>query len=85
MLLDSIDPNAVYWAYLIRNSSLDHCFDRVAISASPSSSFHQIESSLYVKSTGFDNFHIICYCMIDTSFSIGTPQTYNQLSIEYSN
>ena len=85
LLLNSIDANSVYWAYLIRNSTFDHCFDRVAISASPSSPFHQIESSLYVKSTGFDNFHIICYCITDTSFTIGTPQTYNQLSIESSN
>jgi hypothetical protein len=30
---------------------------------------------------GFDNFHIICYCMIDTSFTIGTPQTYNQFQL----
>ncbi|MCK4382141.1 MAG: hypothetical protein KAW66_02490 [Candidatus Lokiarchaeota archaeon] len=85
LLLNDIDANAIYWAYLIRNSTLDNCFDRVAISASPSSPFLQIQSSLYVKSTGFDNFYIICYCMIDTSFAIGTPQTYNQLSIEYSN
>jgi len=85
LLLNDIDANAIYWAYLIRNITLDNCFERVAISANPSSPFLQIQSSLYVKSTGFDNFHIICYCMIDTSFTIGTPQTYNQLSIEYSN
>jgi len=83
LLLDSIDASATYWAYLIRNGSLYNCFARVAISDNPSSSFLQIESSLYVKSTGFDNFHIICYCMTDTSFTIGLVQTYNQLSIEY--
>ena len=83
-LLDDIDASAVYWAYLIRNNTFDHCFDRVAISDYPSSPFHQIESSLYVKSTGLDNFYIRCYSSGDPLFEMSASQTFNQLAIEYS-
>ena len=82
-LLYSLDADAIYWVYLYRNSTVDHYFARVAISANPSSPYYQIESSLYVKSTGLDDFVIRCYCIGDTSFTIGTPQSFNQLSIEY--
>lgn len=80
-----IDPDSVYWAVLLRNDIIDHFFVRVAISANQTNTYHLIESSLYVKSTGLDNFTIRCYCSGDTAFEIAVQQTFNQLSIEYNN
>ncbi|GAG07907.1 unnamed protein product, partial [marine sediment metagenome] len=56
---------------------------RVAISDNPSSPYHQIESSVYVKSTGLDNFSIRCYSTGSDAFDVGHLNTFNQLSIEY--
>jgi len=75
--------NSIYYIHLYRNSTSAHYFDRIAIAASPSSTYYHIESSLYVKSTGLDYFVIRCYCSGDTFFTIANTQTFNQLSIEY--
>ncbi len=83
LMWDDIDANGIYWAYLYRNDTFEQCFDRVAISANQSSPYHQIESSLFVKSTGLDNFFIRCYCTGDTLFGVTVTQTFNQLSFEY--
>lgn len=79
----NLDPSGIYWAYLYRNNTYDHCFDRVSISANPSSVYYQVTSSVYVKSTGYDDFFIRCYASGDTSFDITVSQAFNQLSIEY--
>ena len=81
--LDGVNPDRVYWVYFLRNNLYDHCFARVAISDNPGSSAHQIESSVYVKSTGLDNFSIRCYSTGSDAFEIGYLQNFNQLSIEY--
>jgi hypothetical protein len=83
LTLSNVDANHVYWAYLRRNGAFDHCFARVAISANPSSPFYQIESSVYVKSYGLDNFTINCYSTGSDAFEVGVTQTFNQLAIEY--
>ena len=82
--LSDVDADEVYWAYLLRNYLFDHCLARVAISDYPGSPYHQIESSVYVKSTGLDNFTIRCYSTGSDAFEVGYLQTFNQLSIEYS-
>jgi len=79
----NVNVNSIYYISLVRNSTLEHYFGRIAIAANPISSYFQIESSLYVKSTGLDYFVIRCYCLGDTFFTIANTQTYNQLSIEY--
>jgi len=84
LMLYDVDATFVYWAFLLRNSVFDHCFARVPISANPSSPFFQIESSAYVKSTGLDNFTIRCYSSGSDAFNVGVSQTFNQLTIEYS-
>ena len=84
LLLYDVDASEVYWAYLLRNSAFDHCLDRVAISDFPGSIYHQIESSVYVKSTGLDNFTIRCYSTGSDAFDVGHLQAFSQLSIEYS-
>jgi len=84
LLLNDVNAGEVYWAYLLRNNAFDHCLDRVAISDNPSSPYHQIESSVYVKSTGLDNFSIRCYSTASDAFDVGHLQTFSQLSIEYS-
>lgn len=81
--LDDVDASEVYWVYFLRNGLFDHCLARVAISDNPGSPDHQIESSVYVKSTGLDNFSIRCYSTGSDAFEIGYLQTFNQLSIEY--
>ncbi len=83
LLLYDVDASEVYWAYLIRNGLYDHCLARVAISDNPGSPYHQVESSVYVKSTGLDNFSIRCYSTGSDAFQIGHLQAFNQLSIEY--
>jgi len=83
LTLDNLTANGIYWAYLYRNDTFEQCFDRVAISANPSSPLYQIESSVFVKSTGFDNFFIRCYSFGDPSFRLTATQTFNQLSFEY--
>ena len=83
LLLNDVDASEVYWTYFIRNGLFDHCLARVAISDNPGSSYHQIESSIYVKSTGLDNFSIRCYSTGSDAFEIGHLQNFNQLSIEY--
>ncbi len=83
--LDEATADEVYWAYLIRNGAFDHCLARIAISENPGSLDHQIESSVYVKSTGLDNFSIRCYSTGSAEFKISHLQTFNQLSIEYNN
>jgi hypothetical protein len=83
VLLNGLDDSTEYWVYLMRNGSYDHCFDRVSIPGNPGSAFHQVESSLYVKSTGLDNFYIRCYSFGDILFGISSSQYFNQLSIEY--
>jgi hypothetical protein len=84
LMLADLDPGEVYWAYLRRNGIFDHCLARVAISANPSSPYHQVESSAYVKSTGLDNFSINCYSTGFDLFRIGTSASFIQFSIEYS-
>ena len=84
LLLNDVDASEVYWAYFLRNGLYDHCFARVAISDNPGSPRHQIESSVYVKSTGLDNFSIRCYSTNSDAFEIANwLQNFNQLSIEY--
>ena len=83
LLLYDVAASEVYWAYFIRNGLYDHCLARVAISDNPSSPYHQVESSVYVKSTGLDNFSIRCYSTGSDAFEIGYLQNFNQLSIEY--
>ncbi|MHA1670226.1 MAG: hypothetical protein ACTSV5_06555 [Promethearchaeota archaeon] len=73
-------PSATYWVYLYRNNSVDHCLAKIAL---PTSEHYQVESSLYIKSTGLDNFFIRTYCTGDTSFGVATSQSFNQLSFEY--
>ena len=85
LLLDGVAASEVYWAYFIRNGLFDHCLARVAISDNPGSLYHQVESSVYVKSTGLDNFSIRCYSTGSGAFEIGHLQNFNQLSIEYNN
>ena len=85
LLLYDVDASEVYWTYLLRNNLYDHCLARVAISDYPSSPYHQIESSVYVKSTGLDNFTIRCYSTGSDAFEVGWLNNFNQLSIEYSN
>ena len=83
LLLYDVDADEVYWAYLLRNYLYDHCLARVAISEYPGSPYHQIESSVYVKSTGLDNFSIRCYSTGSDAFDVGYLNAFNQLSIEY--
>jgi len=83
LLLANLDADAIYWVQIMRNNTFDQYLARVAISANPSSSYHLIESSLYIKSTGLDNFIIRCYCIGDTSYTIANDDDFNQLSIEY--
>ena len=83
IMLYSVDATEVYWAYLLRNGEFEQCFDRVAISTNQPSTFFQIESSLYVKSTGLDNFSIRCYSTSSDAFEVALSQDFNQLSIEY--
>jgi len=83
LLLYEVAADEVYWAYLLRNYAYDHCLARVAISEYPGSTYHQIESSVYVKSTGLDNFSIRCYSTNLAAFDVGHLQAFSQLSIEY--
>jgi len=83
LLLYNVTADEVYWTYLLRNYLYDHCLARVAISEYPGSNYHQIESSVYVKSTGLDNFSIRCYSTGSDAFDVGYLNAFNQLSIEY--
>ena len=79
--LYNLNPaSANYWVYLYRNNSIDQSIAKVAL---PTSDGYQVESSVYIKSTGTDNFFIRCYCSGDSSFEVATAQSFNQLSIEY--
>jgi hypothetical protein len=80
LYLNDIDSSGTYWIYLYRNTSIDYCIAKIAL---PTSSNYQVESSVFVKSTGLDNFFIRCYCSGDTSFTISTSQPFKQLSFEY--
>jgi len=75
-----LDPSATYWFYLYRNNSINHCVAKIA---HPTDDNHQVESSIFIKSTGLDNFFIRTYCTGDTSFAIVTTQSFNQISFEY--
>ena len=72
--------SATYWVYLYRNNSVDQSIAKVAL---PTSDNYQVETSVYVKSTGLDTFLIRAYCSGDTSFGVATGQTFNQFSIEF--
>jgi len=80
LYLYEIDPSGTYWVYLYRNNSVDQSIAKIAL---PTSTNYQVESSVFVKSTGLDNFFMRCYCTGDTSFTIATAQSFNQLSFEY--
>jgi len=73
-------PGGTYWFYLYRNNSINHCIAKIGL---PTTTYYQVESSVFVKSSGLDNFFIRAYCTGDTSFTIATAQSFNQLSIEY--
>ncbi len=77
---DLVPGGGTYWFYLYRNNSINHCIAKIGL---PTSSNYQVESSVFVKSTGLDNFLIRAYCTGDTSFAISNSQSFNQLSIEY--
>jgi len=81
-LLYTVDPDGTYWIYLLRNGTQDKAFERIAISANPSSTYYYVQSSLYIYSNGFDNFTINCYSLGDPFFISGDDH-YNQFSIEY--
>ena len=77
-----LDSGGTYWFYLYRNSSINHCIAKIG---HPTSDNFQVESSIFIESTGLDNFFIRAYSSgdSDTSFTIATAQSFNQLSIEY--
>jgi len=77
---NELDPGGTYWFYLYRNNSVNHCLVKIE---HPTLSHYQVESSVYLKSTGLDNFFIRAYSTGDISFAISTTQSFNQLSIEY--
>jgi len=78
--VNELEPGGTYWFYLYRNNSVNHCFAKIE---HPTVSRYQVESSVFVKSTGLDNFFIRAYSTGDISFAISTTQSFNQLSIEY--
>ena len=80
LYVNGIAPSGTYWFYLYRNNSINHCIAKIGL---PTSSNYQVESSVFVKSTGLDNFFIRAYCNGDISFAIVATQSFNQLSIEY--
>ena len=80
LYVNGLDTGGTYWFYLYRNNSIDHCVAKIA---HPNDDNHQVESSIFIKSTGLDNFFIRSYCFGDTSFAIGTTQSLNQISFEY--
>lgn len=78
--LDSLS-DTIYWAVLLRNSTIEGYFERIAIPANPITAYYIVQASFYVESTGLDNFAINCYSNGD-SFSLSSSGT-NQLAIEY--
>ena len=80
LYLSDLDPGGTYWVYIYRNNSVNYCIAKIE---HPTSLNYQVESSVFVKSTGLDNFFIRVHCTGDTSFAISTTQSFNQLSIEY--
>ena len=70
----------LYLYYLDRNNSVDQSIAKVAL---PTSNNYQVETSVYIRSTGLDTFLIRAYCTGDASFEVATGQSFNQLSIEY--
>ena len=82
LLLNSVDPSVIYYVLLLRNNVIDHSFVRIAMTANPISLAYQIESTVYVKSNGLDNFTIRCHSISD-AFEVYDIQEYNQLTIEY--
>ncbi|MHA1878504.1 MAG: hypothetical protein ACTSUC_18840 [Promethearchaeota archaeon] len=80
LYVNDLDPSATYCFYLYRNNSINHCVAKIA---HPTDDNHQVESSIFIKSTGLDNFFIRTYCTDDTSFAIATTQSFNQISFEY--
>jgi len=83
ILLYTLNADTTYWVYLRRNGDFDHAFERISISANPSASYYQVQSSLYVYGNGVDSFVINCYNSLSASFTVSSSQFYNQLSIEY--
>ncbi len=80
LYVNGLATGGTYWFYLYRNNSVDHCIAKIS---HPTDGNHQVESSIFIKSTGLDNFFIRTYCTGDTSFAIATTQSFNQISFEY--
>ena len=80
LYVNFLDIGATFWFYLYRNNSVNHCIAKIGDTTSTN---YQVESSVFVKSTGLDNFFIRAYTTTDLSFAISTSQSFNQLSIEY--
>lgn len=78
--LDSLS-DTIYWAVLLRNSTIEGYFERIGVPANPITAYYIVQASFYVESTGLDNFAINCYSTGD-SFSL-SASGINQLSIEY--
>ena len=72
--------SGTYWIYLYRNNSVDQSIAKIA---HPTTNNYQVETSVYIRSTGLDTFLIRAYCTGDASFEVATGQSFNQFSIEF--
>lgn len=84
MLWNNIDISSTYWIILLQNNSYLAYFDRFQTGSTVPSQFHQTSASIYINSTGGDNYYEINpYSSSDDFLSTPTDQMFNQLSIEY--
>lgn len=82
IVLGSIDTSSTYWMELLKNGALEFSMDRHQTSADLESTFHVIDSSVFVYSNGADYFEFNGISNPDTAFSPGI-NSYNQMTIEY--
>lgn len=80
--LDSTE-SAVYWSALLRNTTTSEFFHRVDLPANPVSTYYFIQASIYIESTGLDDFAIKCYCNSDDDGFTLSSSGNSQLAIEY--
>jgi len=81
VLLNSLNPTSDYYIALLKDG-LTKSYIHYYFTASIASSYHHIDSSVFVYSDGTNYIEINGFSYLDSAFSIG-PNLYNQFKIEY--
>ncbi|MHA1111956.1 MAG: hypothetical protein ACTSRE_12690 [Promethearchaeota archaeon] len=82
MILGELSPGYIYWIHLRQNNSIVEYLDRFYTDDTNLESFCFVSTSVYLNSTGDDSYYEINPYSSD-NFDVGSPQSFNQLSIEY--